>query len=74
MNPITHNCQQGSAEWLQLRTKFFTASEASAMMGASKYQTRTALLRAKSTGIVEDVDAGKQRLFDDVTRGMKDEI
>ena len=64
MNPITHNCQQGSAEWLQLRTKFFTASEASAMMGASKYQTRTALLRAKSTGIVEDVDAGKQRLFD----------
>ena len=64
MTPITHNCLQGSAEWLQLRAKYFTASEASAMMGVSKHQTRTALLRAKSTGLVEDIDAGKQRLFD----------
>lgn len=64
MNRITHECQQGTQAWLDLRAKHFTASEASAMMGESKYQTRSALLKAKATGISEEVDAGKQRLFD----------
>jgi len=63
-NRMQHQCQQGTAEWHALRAKRYTASEASAMMGASKYQSRSALLRAKATGIAEEVDAGKQRLFD----------
>lgn len=55
---------QGSQEWLDIRAKHFTASEAPAMMGASKYTTRSELLRQKATGITEDIDANKQRLFD----------
>lgn len=58
------NLQQGSPEWLAARAKHFTASEAPAMMGASKYQRRTELLRQKKTGYTFDVDAAKQRLFD----------
>ena len=41
---------QGSQEWLDLRAKHQTASEASVMMGASKKVTRTELLRMKATG------------------------
>lgn len=55
---------QGSPEWLCIRSNHFTASEAPAMMGASKYLSRTELLRQKATGIVPDVDAAKQTLFD----------
>ena len=61
---ITVAALQGSQEWLAARAKYFTASEAPAMMGASKYTTRSELLRQKATGIAEEVDAGKQRLFD----------
>lgn len=59
-----HNVAQGSAEWLALRAKFRTASEAPAMMGASKYQTRTDLLTAKKTGITPDVTPSQQFIFD----------
>lgn len=59
-----HNVAQGSAEWLVLRAKFRTASEAPAMMGASKYQTRTDLLAAKKTGITPDVTPSQQFIFD----------
>lgn len=55
---------QGSAEWLAARLQHFTASEAAAMLGLSKYQTRDALLRMKKTGISPDIDSGTQRLFD----------
>lgn len=55
---------QGSDDWLAIRSSHFTASEAPAMMGASKYMTRNDLLRQKSTGIAQDVDVGKQYLFD----------
>lgn len=55
---------QGTDEWLAARAKRFTASEAPAMMGASKYQTRTALLRQKHTGLAAEVDDNTQRLFD----------
>lgn len=65
-----HNVVPGSAEWLQLRTGYRTASEAPAMMGASKYQTRTALLYQKKTGVSPDVDGYTQGLFD---RGHKTE-
>lgn len=61
---IHEGIQQGSAEWHELRAKHFTASEAPAMMGASKYQSRTDLLRQKKTGYTPEVNAAKQRLFD----------
>lgn len=59
-----HNVAQGSAEWHALRAKHFTASEAPAMMGASKYQTRTELLTMKKTGIVPEVTQSQQYIFD----------
>lgn len=59
-----HNVAQGSAEWLALRAQHFTASEAPAMMGASKYQTRTDLLAAKKTGITPEVTPSQQFIFD----------
>lgn len=59
-----HDVIQGSPEWLDLRSKFFTASEAPAMMGVSKYMTRDALLSQKATGHAPDVSREKQALFD----------
>ena len=50
----------GSPAWLQSRS----ASKAPAMMGVSKYQTRSDLLKQMATGLKEDVDANTQRLFD----------
>ena len=59
-----HNVAQGSAEWHALRAQHFTASEAPAMMGTSKYQTRTDLLTLKKTGIAPDVTPSQQHIFD----------
>lgn len=59
-----HNVQQGTPAWLALRAGYFTASEAPAMMGVSKYTSRTELLRQKATGVAEEVGAAKQALFD----------
>lgn len=59
-----HNVQQGTPEWLALRASHFTASEAPAMMGASKFQTRNDLLVMKKTGIVPDVTPQQQAAFD----------
>lgn len=59
-----HNVQQGTPEWHALRSSYFTASEAPAMMGASKFQTRTDLLAVKKTGIVPDVTPQQQAAFD----------
>lgn len=56
--------QQGSQEWLELRAKYFTASEAPAMLGLSKYKSRDELLKEKALGIVESVSQEKQKLFD----------
>lgn len=60
----THDLIQGSAQWLEVRAKHFTASEAPAMLGLSKYTTRSELLRQKATGTTEDIGPAKQRLFD----------
>lgn len=59
-----HNVQQGTPEWHALRSSYFTASEAPAMMGASKYQTRNDLLGLKKTGIVPEVTPQQQAIFD----------
>ena len=61
---IVHQVTQGSQEWLDLRSKHFTASEAPAMMGASKYMTRDQLLREKSTGERPEINSAQQALFD----------
>ena len=55
---------QGSPEWLAARAQYFTASEAPAMLGLSKCMSRADLLAQKKTGIVPEVDAGTQMLFD----------
>lgn len=47
---IIHNVVQGSPEWHALRARHHTASEAPAMMGASRQVKRSELLRMKATG------------------------
>ena len=59
-----HDLQQGSAAWHALRARHFTASEAPAMIGASPYTTRSALLKQKATGIVDaEVRSTQAALF-----------
>lgn len=60
-----HALIQGSPEWLAYRANHFNASDAPAMMGLSKYKTRTQLLHELHTGIAPEVDAATQRRFDD---------
>jgi putative phage-type endonuclease len=60
---ITLTLQQGTPEWQAERAKCFTASEAPAMLGYSKYVTRSQLLKQKATGFAEEVGSAKQRLF-----------
>lgn len=61
---ITHTVQQGTRDWHALRASCFTASEAPAMAGVSKYQKRTDLLKLKYTGEVPEVTPAQQRIFD----------
>lgn len=62
-NRTTHHVQQGSSEWLSLRTGYPTASEAPAAQGVSRYQPRSELLRQKATGITPEHDAHALRRF-----------
>lgn len=65
MNKTIHEgILQGSKDWHELRARHFTASEAPSMMGASKYLSRLELIKQKATGIAQEIDAAKQRLFD----------
>lgn len=58
------NLQQGSDLWLSTRAASDgTASEAPAMKAKSKYQTRTALLDQRKTGLTKEVDAHTQAIF-----------
>lgn len=60
---ITLKLKQGSEEWLKARLEYFTASEAPAMMGDSKYMSRNDLLKLKKTGNSKPVSESQQRLF-----------
>jgi putative phage-type endonuclease len=61
----THdNIEQGTPEWHALRAEHFTASDAAAMMGESKYKSRNQLLEEKATGKTPEVSEAKQRIFD----------
>lgn len=55
---------QGTPEWHAVRAKSFTASEAPAMMGVSKYMTRSELLEQKYSGVIPEVTPAQQRIFD----------
>lgn len=59
-----HTVRQGTEEWHALRANHFTASEAPAMAGVSKYQSRADLLKLKYTGEIPEVSTAQQRLFD----------
>jgi putative phage-type endonuclease len=59
-----HTLEQGSPAWHAHRLQHFNASDAPAMMGCSKYKTRTQLLHELKTGLSPDVDAATQRRFD----------
>lgn len=59
------NLQQGSAEWLAHRRTTKNASDAPAMLGESKYKTRSELIKERATGIAQEVDRNLQRRFDD---------
>lgn len=59
----TLSLQQGSSEWHAARANYFTASEAPAMMGESKYKSRSQLLKEKATGTTEEVTEAQQFLF-----------
>lgn len=61
---ILKNVIQGSEIWLGIRANHFTASEASAASGLSKYLDRNELLDQKATGKIPDVDQAKQKIFD----------
>lgn len=67
----THSLIQGSQEWHAYRANHFNASDAPAMMGASPYTSRSDLLKQMATGLAEEVDAGKQALFDNGHRFEK---
>lgn len=59
------NLVQGSAEWHAARATRMTASEAPAMMSATKKMSRTELLKAKSLGTEKEVSEYVQKfLFD----------
>lgn len=60
-----HAVVQGSPEWHALRATTRNASEAPAMMGVSKYVSRDELVKAKATGIVNEITPALQRIFDD---------
>jgi putative phage-type endonuclease len=59
----THDITQGTQEWLDLRASHYTASEAPAAAGVSKYKSRTALLKEKAMGNGETHSDSTQRLF-----------
>lgn len=52
---------QGSPEWLAIRAKHFTASEAAAMLGLSDKVKRTELLHMKATGTAKEFSEWVQK-------------
>lgn len=67
----THTLVQGTAEWHAHRALHDNASDAPAMMGASRHKTRTQLLHERATGERPPVDGNMQWLFDQGHRTEK---
>lgn len=59
------NLVQGTPAWHEHRAMALNASDAPAMLGLSKYKSRSALIAERATGIAPEVDAATQRRFDD---------
>ena len=59
----TVNIEQGTKEWLDVRSNSCCASDSSAMMGVSPYKTRTELLDEKK-GVKAEISEYQQALFD----------
>ena len=59
-----HELAQGSELWHAHRAAHFNASEAAAALGLSKYQTRSQLLAAKTSGMSDDPTPAEQARFD----------
>jgi putative phage-type endonuclease len=59
----TIKTQQGSDDWLNLRKKYITASEVSAIFG-NGYKTINQLASEKITGITPKIDENTQAIFD----------
>jgi predicted phage-related endonuclease len=55
------NIQQGSAEWLAIRSTRFGSSEAAAMLGLDPNTSRADLLRIKHSGIGPEFSEWVQR-------------
>lgn len=55
---------QGSPEWLAARASRRCASDAPAVMGASKYVSRAEFVRKRALGLVDDVSPQQQAAFD----------
>jgi predicted phage-related endonuclease len=64
MKRTVHQLTQGAPDWLAHRASILNASEAPVVMGASKFTPRAQLLQQKATGIVPEVSAARQALFD----------
>lgn len=60
---VIDNMVQGTPDWIEFRKKHFTASEASIMMNASKYMTRSELLHAKYTGEFPEPTKAQEYIF-----------
>ena len=60
------NCHQGDANWHSFRAKYYrTANRAPTMMGANLYgTTRNDLMAEIKNGVVKEIDANTQALFD----------
>ncbi len=56
--------EQGGDQWLAMRLGYFTASDAAAMLGESKYKSRNQLLHEKKTGQAKEVSKALQEIFD----------
>jgi predicted phage-related endonuclease len=61
---VIHDLVQGSREWHVYRAEHLNASDASAMLGSSPYQTRDELKQRLHTGLAADVDPRTQARYD----------
>lgn len=64
MKTNIHNVKQGTQEWHELRDNSFTASNAPAMKGESKFKSRTKLMQELKFGLKETITDYKQKIFD----------
>lgn len=56
---------QGTDAWKAHRAEHFNASDCPAMMGVSKYKTRSQLVKEFATGIIAEFDEATERRFAD---------